>query len=157
MVSKKYKPDHEYVERVIREEKEKFKDRVNIDERRRTYIGALSNGLFILTGKAGSGKTQAIVELVKKFIEENKVPIYIFTPTGKANLVIKNRIKSVGIYDPNKISISTIHRFLYRSLVEYIQYIPAKKHEIYQLTDLVSDILSGRWAHGEVPIRLQEA
>jgi len=145
LVSKKYEPDHEYMERVIREEKEKFKDRINIGERRRAYIGALSNGLFILTGKAGSGKTQAIVELVKKFIEENKVPIYIFTPTGKANLVIKNRIKSAGIYNSNKINISTIHRFLYRSPAEYIQYIPAKRHEIYQLTDLVSDILSGRW------------
>jgi len=145
MVSKKYEPDYEYVERVIKEEKEKFKERINIDERRRAYIGALSNGLFILTGKAGSGKTQAIVELVKKFIEESKVPIYIFTPTGKANLVIKYRIKSAGVYDSNKVMISTIHRFLYRSLVEYVQYLPARKHEIYQLTDLVSDILSGRW------------
>ena len=70
---------------------------------------------------------QSIVELVKKFIKENKVPIYIFTPIGKANFVIKNRVKSAGIYDPNKINVSTIHRFLYRSLVEYIQYISAKK------------------------------
>ena len=81
------------------------------------------------------------------------MPIYIFTPTGKANLVIKNRIKNIGLYNfikSKRIEISTIHRFLYRRLVEYIQYIPiqyipAKKHEIYQLTDLVSDILSGRW------------
>ncbi|MDF2957235.1 MAG: ATPase/5-3 helicase helicase subunit RecD of the DNA repair enzyme RecBCD [Candidatus Alkanophagales archaeon MCA70_species_1] len=148
LASKKYKPDHEYVERIIEEEKGKFKDRININERRRAYVGALSNGLFILTGKAGSGKTQAIVELVKKFIEENKVPIYIFTPTGKANLVIKNRIKNVGLYDfvkSKRIEISTIHRFLYRRLVEYIQYMPTKKREIYRLTDLVSDILSGRW------------
>jgi len=148
LASKKYKPDHEYVERIIREEKEKFKDRINIVERKRAYTGALSNGLFILTGKAGSGKTQAIVELVKKFIEENKVPIYIFTPTGKANLVIKNRIKNIELYDfikSKKIEISTIHRFLYRHLMEHIQDIPKKRHEIYQLTDLVSDILSGRW------------
>ncbi len=88
-------------------------------ERRSFFQKAFSNDFMVLSGKAGSGKTTAVANLIKKFLEIPKTPIFIFTPTGRSNLVIRDRIqKEINDVDQKKLTISTIHRFLFSHLLE---------------------------------------
>jgi exodeoxyribonuclease V alpha subunit len=148
MLRKRYQIDNKEIEQIIEDEKKNFEDKMDVNERRELYHKALSNGLFILTGKAGSGKTTAVVNLIKWFKDHNKLPIYVFTPTGKANLVIRKRLSDLGInVDDKNIRVSTIHRFLYGRLYEFIEFVSGedRRNEIFRLVDLISLILSGKW------------
>ncbi len=106
------------IQEIVNNEEKIFHDRVISNERRRLYSGVLSNKLFVISGKAGSGKTSAIVNLISKFMREGKYPIKVFTPTGKASLVIKKRLNESGLKLSSKLQVSTIHRFLYSALFE---------------------------------------
>jgi len=144
---KEYSVKDEIIDEILKEEKEFFKeinkiDYVNFEERRKLYRNALCNGLFVLTGKAGSGKTTAVVNLIKKFRKDKKLPVFIFTPTGKANLVIRKRLGQLT-EDP-RIRLSTIHRFIYGGLFEYIE-TASRIDEIFKLNSLMDKILAGRW------------
>lgn len=90
-------------------------------ERRKTaYSTALSGGAFVLSGKAGSGKTDAIATIIGRLKEEGTEPIYVVTPTGKAALVIKDRLKKDGrAGDDKSVAVSTIDHLLYRSVGEH--------------------------------------
>lgn len=145
-LAKKYNVEKELLERFLEGEEKFFKEinkteYANLEERRRVYQSALANGLFILTGKAGSGKTIAVTNLIKKFIEQNKL-VFVFTPTGKANLVIRKRLGKMA--ENSKIRLSTIHRFLYGSLFEFID-MAKEKQEIFEMRDLIDQILTGKW------------
>lgn len=159
MLVKQYKVDPEDVDKLLSEDKKTFsKKEINLKEREEMYKNALGKGLFVLTGKAGSGKTQGIVNLITNFLDLKKTPVFVFTPTGKANIVIRKRIEDIGLSDEiNKgtIRISTIHRFLYRALWEYKQY-THRLNEIYEITDLVEDILSGKWKLFDDLIKMPE-
>ena len=106
------------IEQIVLSEKERHGARLIDNERYRLYNGVLSNKFFIISGKAGSGKTSAVINLIEKFTKDNHFPIYIFTPTGKANLVIKQRLVDKGLKLGPKLKVSTIHRFLFTSLFE---------------------------------------
>jgi len=144
MLKKKYTVDTKDVELILEGERNRFGEKIDIDERKRLYINCLKHGLFVLTGKAGSGKTTAVINLIKKFYEDRKLPIFVFTPTGKANLVIRNRLKKFNLHKENTIRISTIHRFLYGGLFSFIRFTP-RRGEIFRLANLISKILDGRW------------
>ena len=146
-LKKKYvleKRDFQIIDRIVTEEKNKFKDKIDINERKQLYENSIKNGLFVLSGKAGSGKTNSVVNLIKKFRDDNTLPIYVFTPTGKANLVIRNRLKEQNLSNEKLITVSTIHRFLYRQLFEYFDALnPQRKGEVIRLSELVEEILDG--------------
>jgi len=90
-----------------------------IIEREKMYENILSHRLFILSGKAGSGKTNTIINLIRHFKKNGSTPIYVFAPTGKANLVIRDRLKKYNLHNDVGIQVSTIHRFLYSSIREH--------------------------------------
>ena len=116
-----YKVSSSIVRKLVEKDMREFRnklDRKTIEhfkkEREELYFTVLRNKLSVVTGRAGTGKTTAIVRLVELFQKQGKTPIYIFTPTGKASLVIRKRLKNVLQSDKNNIEVSTIHRFLYR-------------------------------------------
>lgn len=154
-VKKKYElssNDAEKIETIISKEKNSLGNRLNVNERRRLYQRVLKNGLFVISGKAGSGKTSAVIELIKKFREDGHTPIYVFTPTGKASLVIKDRLKSMGLHTDPIIKVSTIHRFLYSAIFDAIKnfqfkygfgrHKPTVNKQASKIVDLISKILS---------------
>jgi exodeoxyribonuclease V alpha subunit len=152
MLKKKYElsqKDRSEIEAILKEEKEReeWEKRLDLNERRRLYESALSYGAFFISGRAGSGKTSAITRLIKKFMDDGHRPIYVFTPTGKANLVIRKRLKESGVrIDDKYLVVSTIHRFLYTKLFEYAKAMSSKTREqISKIVNLVEKILSGKF------------
>lgn len=165
MMNKKHtlsSSDQSWIDNTVRLEKQGAGDKLNSNERQMLYRNALENGLFILSGKAGSGKTTAVVNLIQRFRELDNTPIFVFTPTGKANIVIRDRLKPHGLTDDNRIKISTIHRFLYSAIFDAIRnYQTQNKYSSYNryneyrpnsnigqqasiMVDLISKILSGK-------------
>jgi len=144
LLRKTHTVDSKAIEEIIKLECELFKDKLDVNERKCLYSNSLKSGLFALTGKAGSGKTHAVVNLIKKFMEAKKLPVFVFTPTGKANLVIRGRLKKLGLHKDSRIRVSTIHRFLYRALSDYYQGYTVRRDEIFKLTGLISRILLGK-------------
>jgi exodeoxyribonuclease V alpha subunit len=149
MLRKKYElspKDRSDINAILNEENSALKEKLDLNERKKLYENALSNGIFFISGRAGSGKTSAIVRLVKKFTADGHVPIFIFTPTGKANLVIRSRLKDVGVHiDDRLLVVSTIHRFLYTKLFDYIKMVSSQaKGQIFEITKLIEKILSGK-------------
>jgi len=133
----------EEIDQIISAEKKTHGSRLHVDERYRLYNGVLSNKFFVISGKAGSGKTSAIINLVSKFLADNHFPIYVFTPTGKANLVIKKRLAQRGLKLGPKLKVSTIHRFLFTSLFETQD--PSIYKFAYALKEKVERILDDRF------------
>ena len=147
MLKKVYMVDTKIIEDIISKELESFKDKLrflDINERRSMYTNSLKNGVFVISGKAGSGKTQAVINLITKFMETKKLPIFVFTPTGKANLVIRNRLKKLNLHKMSNIRVSTIHRFLYRALSDYYMGFTTRRIEISRLGHMIEDLLSGK-------------
>lgn len=148
MLKKNYElleKDQADIESIISEERTSLKNRLDINERKRLYGGILSNGVFFLSGRVGSGKTSAIIQLVKKFRSDGTTPIFIFTPTGKANLVIRSRLKEVELHNDPHITVSTIHRFLYTKLFDYIHMVgPQARVQIFEISKYIERILSGK-------------
>lgn len=99
--------------------RKKLTDR-EVERRKNAYSAALSRGAFVLSGKAGSGKTDAIATIIGRLRKEGTEPIYVVTPTGKAALVIKDRLKKDGrAGDDRSVAVSTIDHLLYRSVREH--------------------------------------
>jgi exodeoxyribonuclease V alpha subunit len=149
MLKKRYElspKDKSDIDTILNEEYSGLKEKLDLNERRKLYENALSNGAFFVSGRAGSGKTSAIVRLVKKFMADEHKPIYIFTPTGKANLVIRKKLKEIGVrIDDKYLVVSTIHRFLYTKLFDYIKVVNKRdKEKIFLIRDLIEQILSGK-------------
>jgi len=149
-----YDIDQDIVNTLVRKDVEKFKDKLKdsdahkyfIRERVELYRKILHNKLVVISGKAGSGKTSAIINLIDVFKNQRKSPIFIFTPTGKANLVIRKRLKELGLDSDSNITISTIHRFIYRELFERTKGLSWEhRNEIFKLVDLSSKIFEGRY------------
>jgi exodeoxyribonuclease V alpha subunit len=147
MLKKKYTIDEGIFEDILRQEFESFENKMQLPslyERKSLYKNSLRNGLFVVSGRAGSGKTQAVINLIKKFLEMEKLPIFVFTPTGKANLVIRNRLKKLKLHKKDDIRVSTIHRFLYRAMYDYYMGFATRKEEKSKLEDLIGDLLEGK-------------
>ncbi|MEN3016350.1 MAG: AAA family ATPase [Candidatus Methanosuratincola petrocarbonis] len=146
MLKKTYSVDPKTIEDIINKELELYKDKLqflDINERRSLYTHSLKKGLFVVSGKAGSGKTQAIINLITKFAESRK-SIFVFTPTGKANVVIRNRLKKLKLNKASNIRVSTIHRFLYRALSDYYTGFATRRADIARLGDLIEALLEGK-------------
>ncbi|MEM2717146.1 MAG: AAA family ATPase [Archaeoglobaceae archaeon] len=112
-----------------------------LEERERVYKKALENRLTVISGKAGTGKTQAITNLVKYFDKKGK-RVFVLSPTGKSNMVIRERLPK----NLKNVWVSTIHRFLYGYLPEFIKNFGFKKEhypKINEINDLIGNILEG--------------
>ena len=156
-VSKReYKVDHKQINLLINKDLEMFKEKFYDDiswnrfakERRELYKKILKNKLVVVTGKAGSGKTSAVINLVPLFKDQRKVPIFIFTPTGKASLVIRKRLKELNLDGETNIRISTMHRFIFRELFERARGLSRQRvQDIWKLTEYAEKILDGRYEY----------
>ena len=145
MLKKTHKIELAQVEGIIERELQTSKGKkLDIVEKRNLYKNCLKNGLFIVSGKAGSGKTQGVANLIAEFFNTRKLPIFVFTPTGKANLVVRKRLKDLKLHRESKIRVSTIHRFLYRALSEYYMQYSVRRKDISQLEELISELLDGQ-------------
>ncbi|WP_423792689.1 AAA family ATPase [Methanocaldococcus indicus] len=110
---------------IKRDDIEKLLKKENIEIDKEKYEKALSqqidavlklvkNNVSILTGAAGVGKSEVIRAVVELLKNEK---IYILTPTGKAAMVLKERIR-----ENNNIKVMTIHRFLATNFREYFDF-----------------------------------
>ena len=77
------------------------------------YNKAVNQRLLIITGGAGTGKTETIINLVDLFSRIGKKPIYIVTPTGKSSLVIRDRLNERKLLQDRDVDVLTMHRLLY--------------------------------------------
>lgn len=79
------------------------KEKIELDEmQRRAVMEAANNGLLIITGGPGTGKTTTINAIIK-FFEEESMDILLAAPTGRA----AKRMKETTKYEAQ-----TIHRLL---------------------------------------------
>ena len=79
------------------------KEKISLDEKQRqAVLSAASNGLMILTGGPGTGKTTTINTMIRYFLAEN-MEIALAAPTGRA----AKRMTEMTGYEA-----STIHRLL---------------------------------------------
>jgi exodeoxyribonuclease V alpha subunit len=145
ILKKTNKVDPDKVEGIIKRECDVSKGlKLDLVEKRKLYTDCLSNGLFVISGKAGSGKTQGVAHLIAEFFNTRKLPVFVFTPTGKANLVVRKRLKDLKLHRENKIRVSTIHRFLYRALSDYYMQYAMRRGDISHLEELISELLDGK-------------
>lgn len=103
---------HDLAEYRIRVSEKKFEDKINdiqseldieLDELQRQAVKtAVENGLFILTGGPGTGKTTTINSIIRYFVSEG-MDIMLAAPTGRA---AKRMTEATG-YEAK-----TIHRML---------------------------------------------
>jgi hypothetical protein len=75
-------------------------------ERRLLLEGSLSKSFYVITGKPGSGKTQALRRVINAILEEGE-KVTLLAPTGKATLRLK---EETGFKEAQ-----TIDMFLYRN------------------------------------------
>lgn len=75
-------------------------------ERRQLLEGSLKKSFYVITGKPGSGKTQALSKVIS-FLHEMGEKVTLLAPTGKATLRLK---EETGFKEAQ-----TIHMFLYRN------------------------------------------
>ncbi len=93
--------EEEHVHRQIK--KLEAEQEIELDElQREAVIGSIKNGLFILTGGPGTGKTTTINTIIRYFAEEG-LDIFLAAPTGRA---AKRMTEATG-YEAR-----TIHRLL---------------------------------------------
>ena len=121
MLSKKHGFDSEdkiFVKKLLEAESNLLENNES-QQRQQMYENIIKNGFFILSGQAGSGKTSSLINLIKNFKEKNSTPIYVLTPTGKSNLVIRDRLKKLNLHNDVEVRVSTIHRFLYSAIREH--------------------------------------
>ena len=111
-------------------------------QRRRVMEGALQRGLYCVTGRPGSGKTQALQEILNRLEEAGESAI-VLAPTGKAALRLNSEAEADATWKAE-----TIDRWIYRSgLGDYmndgVSLTGMSRSERYQLTDnLVIDEMS---------------
>lgn len=143
------------IEEVLRIEQKNLSSRDLIERQKKDYLGnrrkiymeALENGLMVITGEAGTGKTELVTNLAYIFLKHGVKPVFLFTPTGKASLVIENRLKSRDLdkldnFDEHDYFASTIHRFLYSYYFErYVRELtPYNERKTYRnITDLIDN------------------
>ncbi len=77
------------------------------EERRKLIAGTLTQRLFLVTGRPGSGKTRALREVVAK-LQERGERVTVLAPTGKATLRVREET-------PNADDVVTIDRWLNRA------------------------------------------
>ena len=100
-ISLQYNPDSEDLEKAIT--KIEKTENLELDElQRKAVIDAASNGLFILTGGPGTGKTTTIKAMIHLF-EQQGYDIFLAAPTGRA----AKRMSEATGYEAR-----TIHRML---------------------------------------------
>ncbi|HIP92469.1 MAG TPA: hypothetical protein EYH25_03335, partial [Thermotoga sp.] len=143
-------PDAEdFIRKAVTSDLSKVQIKINKEvvraEREKVYRNALKKGLLIISGRAGTGKTQAIVNLIKYFRNNTRGKIFVFSPTGKSNLVIRNRLREFGLHNDSMIKVSTIHRFLYGGVIDTIEKAGfSYSKDIRILYSLITQILDGK-------------
>ena len=144
-LKKKHEIDPNEICQMLEKEQTASKGKqLNKAEKKNLYSNCLKNGLFIISGKAGSGKTQSVANLITELHGKRKLPIFVFTPTGKANLVIRKRLKDINLHREKTIRVSTIHRFLYRALSDFYMQYSMRRNDIAQLEELIAELLDGK-------------
>lgn len=105
-----HKVDLSWIDSHLDDEAEALKARPNFDEkrfrfeRRALLEGALKRSLFLVSGKAGSGKTHALRKLIEQ-IQAAGENVVVLVPTGKAAL----RVQQEACFKEAQ----TIDRYLY--------------------------------------------
>ena len=107
---------------------------------RNIYEKVLEHGLLVITGGAGTGKTETIINFVELFSRVGKKPIYIVTPTGKSALVVEERLKQRNLLK-DVAFVSTIHRLLYSYYFEKFPF-PASFRKFQELVELIDKTLN---------------
>lgn len=142
--------DSNKVSRLANEDLDWFKEKISKnketcdifkEERENLYRKILGNKLSVLSGKAGSGKTTVIQKIVGEFSKQEKKPIYVLTPTGKASLVIRDRLRNEGVHEEDYVKVSTIHRFIYRVLFDFGHVSRDLRGKIFDVINLASNIV----------------
>lgn len=145
MLKKKHEINPEQIKQMLNKELANSAAKsISLSEKKKLYGNCLRNGLFIISGKAGSGKTQNVANLIKEFYEKRKLPVFVFTPTGKANLVVRRRLKDINLHREKNIRVSTIHRFLYRALSDFYMEYSIRRSDIAHIGELIEELLDGR-------------
>lgn len=154
LLKKKY--THGGVENDIKsqsksDDKQKFQANAKLSERETFFRKAFSNDFVVLSGKAGSGKTTVVVDLIKKFLDTSIAPIFIFTPTGRSNLVISDRVREeIGDVKQGKLTVSTLHRFLFSRIPDQLTSYKYRNDGNYprykSLREQINQILNQFWA-----------
>ena len=75
-----------------------------VSERKRLIEGALKKSLYVISGKPGSGKTQALKKIIDE-IRARKENVTLLAPTGKASLRLRTATNDAGV--------KTIDRLIY--------------------------------------------
>ena len=70
------------------------------------YLGERHKSVFLLKGSAGTGKTTLLTTL-SKFFRQQKLPVVLMAPTGRAAKVISKKAKRPA---------RTLHRHIYRAV-----------------------------------------
>lgn len=70
------------------------------------YLGVRHKSVFLLKGSAGTGKTTLLTTL-SKFFRQQKLPVVLMAPTGRAAKVISKKAKRPA---------RTLHRHIYRAV-----------------------------------------
>lgn len=83
-----------------------FDKQLFMEERSNLFSNVLRKHFYIISGKPGSGKTQAIGKIVKELRERGE-DVTLLAPTGKATLRLQEEVKNYGL-EPK-----TIDRFIY--------------------------------------------
>jgi exodeoxyribonuclease V alpha subunit len=113
-----HRPDHptaldfdDYIQQSIQKLK-------NIDaalfeqERKMLYEHVLKKSIYLLTGKAGSGKTQETTKIIHTLATQLQQQVCVLAPTGKAALRLDEKIKE--LYPFLKVRPQTIDRFIFQ-------------------------------------------
>jgi ATP-dependent exoDNAse (exonuclease V) alpha subunit len=109
---KDHKVNTSWIDLHLDEEVKELKKRPKFDEkqfrkeRRDLLEGALKRSIYVISGKAGSGKTHALRKVVEK-IESAGENVTVLAPTGKAALRARQEAKFEDA--------QTIDRFLFKS------------------------------------------
>lgn len=104
----------EYIRRSIdnlTEKNPKFNSSLFAEERGQLYSNIFEQSFYILTGKAGSGKTEETCKIIDSLTKQLNQSVEILAPTGKAVLRISENLKKRGI--TNGVAPKTIDKFIH--------------------------------------------
>ncbi|MFM9328010.1 AAA family ATPase [Paenibacillus mesotrionivorans] len=106
----------DYIQSSIQRIKEKnphFDDKTFSNERGLLYRNVLKQAFYILTGRAGSGKTEETSKIISTLTSNLNEKVVVLAPTGKAVLRIAENLKTRGL--STYVTPKTIDKFIFEN------------------------------------------